>query len=53
MLKDSGECLDKEMHRFRSGRVVSSCTWMCLTIWKVSEPHISGIFMDASSHRDV
>ena len=65
LINDIDEQLAEEIHGVRSERVPSTgasvtmelgvrCppgTWMCSPTWKVSEPHTSGIFMEASSRR--
>ena len=56
MIKETGEQPEEEVHRARSGRVLSAgasvpiklrCVtfpvWMCLLTWKLSEPHTIGI----------
>lgn len=67
MIKDPDEQPDEELHKARSGRVLSAgasvssrvgvchpfCTWMCSPNWKFSQPHVIAIFLEASSHRQV
>lgn len=64
MIRDTDEEPNEEIHRVRSRRVPSAgasipvelgCatllpgTWMCSSTRKLSKPHSSGIFMEASS----
>ena len=64
IVKDTDEQPDEEMHRARSGRVLSAgasvplelgCVtlpvWLCSPTWKLSEPHTSGILPTEASAR--